>query len=464
MLASTPTRALRRIALSGSLGLLLVLTVPGLGPAQETLPHRDDGNGMTLALAGDAIITRRLSVYDEPDFLALRELVQGATAAFVNLEMLLHNWEPDVIPATQSGGTYMQADPSMAKELVWMGFDMVNMANNHTGDYGIGALRRTTEAVEAAGLVHAGTGENLAEARAPAYLETPRGRVALLAGASTFPDASRAGAQRKDMRGRPGLAPIRHDEVRQVTQDQMELLRDFQEAATGTRPSGDRLRIFGETVTVGPEYATLSTPNEGDLAEIVASVEAAARQADFVIYSGHSHESGQTNNYPADFIRTVAHAVIDAGADIYVAHGPHVVRGIELYGDGIIFYSVGDFLFQNETVPRQPSDNYGNYGLDPEAVAADFYDARNSRGGSFPARQQVWESIVPLVRFDSDGLASVELHPITLGFGLPRPQRGRPLLATGELAEKIISELQEYSEGFGTEIEIRDGVGVVRLR
>jgi poly-gamma-glutamate synthesis protein (capsule biosynthesis protein) len=244
----------------------------------------------------------------------------------------------------------------------------------------------------------------------------------------------------------------------------MEILRDFQEATTGNRPPGDRLRLFGETFTVGPEYATLSTPNEEDLAEIVASVEAAARQAQVVIYSGHSHESGQTNNYPADFIRTVAHAVIDAGADIYVAHGPHVLRGIELYGDGIIFYSVGDFLFQNETVPRQPSDNYQNYGLDPEAVAADFYDARNSRGGGFPARQQVWESIVPLVRFDSDGLASVELHPITLGFGLPRPQRGRPLLATGELAQKIISELREYSEGFGTEIEFRDGVGVVRLR
>jgi poly-gamma-glutamate synthesis protein (capsule biosynthesis protein) len=260
------------------------------------------------------------------------------------------------------------------------------------------------------------------------------------------------------------LAPIRFDQVRQVTRDQMEILRDFQEATTGNRPPGDRLRLFGETFTVGPEYATLSTPNEEDLAEIVASVEAAARQAQVVIYSGHSHESGQTNNYPADFIRTVAHAVIDAGADIYVAHGPHVLRGIELYGDGIIFYSVGDFLFQNETVPRQPSDNYQNYGLDPEAVAADFYDARNSRGGGFPARQQVWESIVPLVRFDSDGLASVELHPITLGFGLPRPQRGRPLLATGELAQKIISELREYSEGFGTEIEFRDGVGVVRLR
>ncbi|MEJ2205195.1 MAG: hypothetical protein P8170_13925, partial [Gemmatimonadota bacterium] len=45
---------------------------------------------ITLALTGDAIITRRLSVYDEPDFLEMIELVRSADAAFTNLEMLFH--------------------------------------------------------------------------------------------------------------------------------------------------------------------------------------------------------------------------------------------------------------------------------------------------------------------------------------------------------------------------------------
>ena len=344
-----------------------------------------------------------------------------------------------------------------------MGFDMVSMANNHTGDYGVEGLRSTTRAVDAVGLMHAGTGENLAEARAPGFLETPRGRVALLSAASTFPDQSRAGPQRKDVRGRPGLAPIRYDRTYQVTEEQMEMLRDFQEATVRRRSSGERIRLFGQTVTVGPEYRSVTTLHEGDLAEIVASVDAAKRQADFVIFSGHSHESGETNNYPADFIETLAHAVIDAGADIYLAHGPHVLRGIELYNGGIIFYSLGDLVFQNETVPRQPADNYERYRLSPDAVVPDFYDARQRTGG-FPSRPQVWESIVPLVRYDEEGLVSVELHPITLGHGLPRPQRGRPLLATGELAEKIIADVVEYSEAYGTRIEFRDGVGVVRVR
>jgi poly-gamma-glutamate capsule biosynthesis protein CapA/YwtB (metallophosphatase superfamily) len=451
----------------GLQALILTTALLLAGPAdlfsQQGPPHGDAGGEMTLALAGDAIITRQLSVFDEPEFLALRDLVQGATAAFVNLEILFHNFEPDIIPASASGGTYMQADPAIAKELVWMGFDMVSMANNHTGDYGVEGLRSTTRAVEAVGLMHAGTGENLAEARAPGYLETPGGRVALLSAASTFPDGSRAGRQRKDVRGRPGLGPIRFNTVYQITQGQMDALRSYREGTGSSRGESDRLRLFGQSFQVGDEYRSLTTANERDLAEIVASVEEAKRQANFVIFSAHSHESGRTNNYPADFLVTVAHAVIDAGADIFLAHGPHVLRGIEIYKGKPIFYSLGDFLFQNETVPRQPADNYERYGLGPEAVAPDFFDARQRTGG-FPSRPQIWESFVAMVRFQDGELAGVELHPITLGHGLDRPQRGRPLLATGELAMKIIDETREYSQPFGTEIVFENGIGVIRLR
>jgi poly-gamma-glutamate capsule biosynthesis protein CapA/YwtB (metallophosphatase superfamily) len=443
--------------------LFLLMVGPKALLSQQAPPHGDSSGTMTLALAGDAIITRRLSVFEEPEFLALRDLVQGATAAFVNLEILFHDFGPDIIPASASGGTYMQADPAIAKELVWMGFDMVNMANNHTGDYGIGGLRSTTLAVEDVGLVHAGTGENLAEARAPGYLETPRGRIALVSAASTFPDGSRAGHQRKDVRGRPGLSPLRYSSVYQITQRQMDALRSYREGTGSGGGEGDRLRLFGQDFQVGDEYRVLTTPHPGDLAEIVAAVEEAKRQADFVVFSGHTHESGRTNNDPADFIVTLAHTVIDAGADVFLAHGPHVLRGVEVYKGKPIFYSLGDFVFQNETVPRQPSDNYENYGLGPEAVAADFFDARQRTGG-FPSRPQVWESFVAMVRFDDGELTGVELHPITLGYGLDRPQRGRPLLATGDLARKIIEETNEYSRPFGTEILFENGIGVIRLR
>ena len=97
----------------------------------------------TIALTGDSIITRRLSVYTEPAFTQLIELVRGADAAFTNIEMLFHDFEP--YPMNESGGTYMRAEPALAKELAWAGFDLGSLANNHTGDYGALGMRLTQE-------------------------------------------------------------------------------------------------------------------------------------------------------------------------------------------------------------------------------------------------------------------------------------------------------------------------------
>jgi poly-gamma-glutamate synthesis protein (capsule biosynthesis protein) len=58
-------------------------------------------------------------------------------------------------------------------------------------------------------MVHAGSGENYADALAPAYLDTPKGRVALISATSSARPNSRAGEQRPDMKGRPGVNLIR---------------------------------------------------------------------------------------------------------------------------------------------------------------------------------------------------------------------------------------------------------------
>ncbi len=191
-------------AVSLALTVLAVLAAP-LPAQQQAQPHQDALGNITFALAGDAIITRKLSVYSEPEFLEIRDVLRGATAAYVNAEMLFLDYdEPEVIPASQSGGTYMRAEPELARELTWMGIDLVSTANNHSLDYSYGGLRANLKWLREAGLVAAGTGENLAAARAPHYLDTPGGRVALVSVASTFADFNPAGPQRKDMRGRPG--------------------------------------------------------------------------------------------------------------------------------------------------------------------------------------------------------------------------------------------------------------------
>ena len=85
----------------------------------------------TFALAGDTLITQKLSVHSEPEFLRLIEVIRGADVAFANLEMLFHDYEP--YPAAESGGTYMRAEPFILKEIPWAGFDMVSLANRLDG-------------------------------------------------------------------------------------------------------------------------------------------------------------------------------------------------------------------------------------------------------------------------------------------------------------------------------------------
>jgi poly-gamma-glutamate synthesis protein (capsule biosynthesis protein) len=439
--------------------------------AATAQPTRADS--FTMALTGDSIITRRLSVYKEPSYLKMIDLIRGADLAFTNLEMLFHDYEPYAM--NQSGGTYMRGDPALAKELVWAGFDMVARANNHTGDYGAEGMRLTTKYVSAAGLVQAGVGESLVEAREPKFLETAKARVALISVASTFPDHSRAGAARNGVRGRPGLNPLRFSTTYVTTAEGLEKLRAAMADAGLGRGGGGRgggrqgapqsLNVFGTRVVVGDAPGVRTTPNEEDLTEIAASVRAAARMADYTIVTIHAHEGNRNRLLPAEFLVTFARATIDAGADVFVGHGPHVLRGIEIYKGKPILYSLGDFIFQNDTLDRLPAENFETYNLGPEASVADFndhrYGADESRG--FPADPLIWEAVIAMPRFTGKQLVELQLHPISLGFKKPRTERGRPMPADAELGKKIIDDLIKLSEPYGTRIQYRNGIGHVEI-
>lgn len=420
--------------------------------------------GLTLALTGDSIITRRLSVYSEPAFSRLIALVRGADAAFTNIEMLFHDYE--MYPMNESGGTYMRADPALAKELAWAGFDLGSLANNHTGDYGVEGMRLTRKYVREAGIVTAGVGESLPEAREARFLETAKGRIALVSVASTFPDHSRAGTTRGDVPARPGLNPLRFTTTYVVTRERFEALRQAAGEVTGRPPAaGDTLTFVGRRFQVGATPAVRTEPNPDDVREIAAVVKSAATLADHVVVTIHAHEQGRGGlTEPAMFLPTFAHAMIDAGADLFVGHGPHVLRGIEIYKGKPVFYSLGDFVFQNETLLRYPTDNYEEQKLGVDAQPDDYLNRRYDNGRSgFPADRLIWESVVAVPRFDGERLVEVALHPIDLGFGKPRQVRGRPLLADAPLAAKILNDVQTLSAPFGTKVSVRDGVGYVEL-
>ena len=118
-----------------------------------------------------------------------------------------------------SGGTYMTTEPHLLEDRKWLGVNLVSCANNHASDYGEEGILATISYLDAAGIPHAGTGRNLREARSPAYLDTPRGRVALIAATYTFElgaDSGRAAAgYGREGRGESS-APQYHPRYRQA--------------------------------------------------------------------------------------------------------------------------------------------------------------------------------------------------------------------------------------------------------
>lgn len=186
-----------------------------------------DSSRFRLAAAGDAIITRRLSTLEDDRLTALCDRIRDADAGFVNLEVLLHDYEG--YPAARSGGTYMRAPAWAADELQAAGFDVFGAANNHTGDYSHGGMLATMAALEERELPYAGLGRTLADARAPAYAETPGGRVGVVAACTTIVSGTQVGEQRPDVRGRPGLSPLALETCYTVPEDAYEQVTKLSE-------------------------------------------------------------------------------------------------------------------------------------------------------------------------------------------------------------------------------------------
>jgi len=202
----------------------------------------------------------------------------------------------------------------------------------------------------------------------------------------------------------------------------------------------------------GPDFGRRSRAFSPDVERNVASVREARRMADWVIFSVHNHEGGASVDEPSDHVRALAHAVIDAGADVVIGHGPHVDRGIELYNGKPIVYSLGNFVMQNDQVERMPHDSMLLWDLGHDNVAADLFDARESARHRPSEPGPGWWSAIVMVTFESRRLTELRVHPIELGFGLPRPQTGRPLLADGDIARRAIDRFARLSAPFGVAV------------
>jgi len=429
----------------------------------------------SLVATGDSLITLKQSVHSEPQYMRLLTLIRGVDCAFTNLEMNLHDYGPTCYPAAECGGTYTRAEPSILEDLLWMGFDIFSTANNHSLDYMYGGLFSTIEHLKKLNVTYAGTGKNLAEARAPSYHATSNGRVALISACSSFANFGRAGHQRRDMKGRPGLNPLRYLSWFEAKPETIEKLRQVEkELNLPEVVQEEDAYYFNRTkFRAGDNPGMRTQAHPGDMKENLESIRDAAKQADWVLFTLHAHEGLLLDSeQPAEFIEEFARSAIDEGAHCFIGHGHHAMRGIEIRDGKPIFYSLGNFIFQNETPYKMPADFYERYKLDPySGVVSDAYDARQQAKPTpgypehkwFTDDEKYWISVMPRMEFKDDELTSLELYPVELGMKKPRSQRGRPMLADPDYGKKILGIIKKLSKPYGTEIKIKDNVGSVQL-
>ncbi len=375
---------------------------------------KNENSLITISLCGDIFISKRLPGSSYPGFDELYTFLHKHECRFANLETTIHKREgyPEAFP----GGGYAMADPACLCDLKRMGLNIFNTANNHAMDYGHNGLLATIKYLTDLELPFAGTGRNLAEASKPAFFETSNGRIALLGVTSSFHDSYAAGPQNQDMQGRPGVAPLKHQAVYELSENHYKALLEV------------------------------------------------SSQSDIVILSVHSHQfaDGSKKN-PPEFIKIFVRKCIDAGATIVVCHGPHVVRGIEVYNSGVIFYGLGNFIFQHEDVDYLPEEFYWKYGKTREQVTG-VSEIMNNRSKNntigLCTQPDAWRSVMVSISCDLEYL-EVRLFPIKIILEGRKGLKGLPVL-TSDLS--IIQEIKNLSIEFGTNIEMANAnFGYIRI-
>lgn len=430
----------------------------------------------TIAAVGDLISPQPIARQD-PQFTDLVAHLRAADVGFANMESSIveKNEFPGAI-----GGTV--APPAIGDAIKAMGVTMVSRANNHTFDGGAWGMIETDRALDRLGITHAGTGMNLQEARAAAYRETPKGRVGLvsiysLADTGHFgPTYARTEAtyQTGSMGGAPGINPLHLTAHNVVSQHHLDQLKAIALASYGDRPGavlaagegrGERFRFYDQWYEAGENIGAIRYQmDELDHQDILASVSNGKIYSDFLIATIHSHQATRfaadcwfpggpkglkepIEHDAPDFLVQLAHDCVDRGADMFVSHGVHALAGVEVYRGKPIFYGLSNFIFQ--------------FGLQ---VGPTYDVLSNFRKKSELAHPACHEAVLVTSHFDNGELHEVRLYPADLG-GASRPisQMGIPLTPSSETADRILRDVQSYSDRFGTQIAIEDGVGIIRL-
>ncbi|HYB03826.1 MAG TPA: CapA family protein, partial [Nitrososphaerales archaeon] len=266
---------------------------------------------------------------------------------------------------------------------------------------------------------------------------------------------------------RPGMNLLRVTTNHTIQKSSLQALTQIKQEAEliprnsrkATDKNEDSLSFLGHSFKAGEKTGTRMSLVPEDLEAMKHSIRDARKLADWVLVSLHSHTSNPVAlEYPSDLIRDLAHLSIDNGADAFLGHGPHILRGIEVYKERPIFYSLGNFIAHNNFVRKVSRDQYDFMNLGHDALPSDFYEAR--KGDIPPAAPPYsdwwYESIVGVFELTEGGLSNLEAYPISLrnpDLEAEASEAGNPRVAAAKISGAVATRLAGLSGDFGTKLE-----------
>ncbi len=418
-----------------------------------------------VATVGDVLMMEPASKLIDPK---LQQVLRDADTTIGNMEATIidrRNWT--------AGFSANFSPKETAADVAALGFDLMTGANNHAFDMGEEGSRSSARWLDQAGIPLAGVGPTLSTARMPVFQLTAKGRVGLV-GAYTSPGAAAASDKVGNMgMERWGVNPVRLSTWNVVTRPQLEALRGIRDEIVARRTElkdsapisvprndPDRVQIFNESYMVGPKVGEYRYEiNKEDLEANLVAIRNTKENADFAVFTMHAHQNRYAfqqvyvDHYPPQFVTDIAHMLIDNGADLYLGHGEHSLQGIEIYKGRPIFYNLGAFVLQEITV-----DAAGT----PARMTSIEADELPTDRLQTP---DVLVALIATSRYQDGRLVEIRLYPVELGVGKNRPwsRMGIPQTASPELAQEILTRVQEYSAPFQTRIVIEKGIGVIRV-
>ena len=345
----------------------------------------------------------------------------------------------------------MYSPPLIAAELKWAGFDMLAHANNHAFDYGSFGVLETIQHVETEGLVIAGSGKDLHQARAPRYFHCRGATVALIAMASDFVRYGSASCSRHDVAGRPGINPlaIRRRQIRMMP----------------LRASGRRAnlisRLFPRAISNFPKL------------EVVLHWEQ-VRRANRPGGQPRGHFGGRRQRRhcrsvdPCPPTRALRRLPGKLSTEAHT----------RCWFTALIRFAVSSFTEVDRFFTRSETScsswntsrdfrlrRINAWALPPMLLSTCSEKLRAKHMSGLLGEREVFELVVAIITFTNDRLSRLRLMPIELNFDSKDGSRGRPRLASLEMGKRIIGAVARRSSRFKTPIRYDqvDNIGEVVL-